>query len=242
MLILRSALFHAAFYANCTFWFIGAMIAWPFPSIAMMWFARGWAISSLYLHELITGAEVEFRGAGHLPPGPILIAAKHHSAWETMALLLFAPRASYILKRELLRVPLFGWHLLKAKQIPIDRSQKTKALAQLSNETKKAIGLGRQIIIFPEGTRRAAGAPPDYRIGVARIYEAANVPCVPVGMTSGLAWPRNSWLFYPQRILVEFRPAIPPGLNREVFFARLQADIEGTTDRLLAEAGFERPN
>lgn len=239
LIILRSALFQVAFYANCTFWFLGAMLAWPFPSGVMMWFARSWAGTSLFLHEIITGARVEFRGLERIPPGPLLVAAKHYSAWETMALLLFFPKATYILKRELLRTPLFGWHLLKAEQIPIDRGRRAEAMAKMQEHAKAALGRGRQLLIFPEGTRRKVGAPPDYKFGVARLYAKLGVPCIPIAMTSGLAWPRNTLLHYPRPILVEFLEPIPAGLPTDEFFARVREDIETNTNRLLAEAGYD---
>ncbi|KAF0227973.1 MAG: hypothetical protein FD175_2367 [Beijerinckiaceae bacterium] len=238
LIILRSALFQVAFYLNCTFWFLAAMLAWPFPSGVMMWFARSWARTSLFLHEHIVGARVEFRGLERIPKGPVLVAAKHYSAWETMALLLFFPKATYILKRELLRTPLFGWHLLKAEQIPIDRGQRAQAMAKMQAHAKAAMGRGRQLLIFPEGTRRKVGAKPDYKYGVARLYAQLDVPCVPVAMTSGLAWPRNTLLHYPRPILVEFLEPIPAGLTPEVFFERVQETIESNTNRLLAEAGY----
>lgn len=238
LIILRSALFHVAFYLNCTFWFVGAMLAWPFPSDVMMWFARSWARTSLSLHEIITGARVEFRGLERIPNGPVLVAAKHYSAWETMALLLFFPKATYILKRELLRVPLFGWHLIKAEQIPIDRGQRAQAMAKMQDEAKAAMGRGRQLLIFPEGTRRKVGAAPDYKYGVARLYGQLGVACVPVAMTSGLAWPRNTLLHFPRPILVEFLEPIPAGLEPGDFFKRVQTAIETNTNRLLAEAGY----
>lgn len=238
LIVLRSVVFHAAFYVNCTFWFLAAMLAWPFRSDVMMWFARSWARTSLFLHEIITGARVEFRGVERIPKGPLLVAAKHYSAWETMALLLFFPKATYILKRELLRLPLFGWHLLKAEQIPIDRGQRAQALAKMQAYAKRAITNGRQIIIFPEGTRRKVGAEPNYKFGVARLYGKLGVACVPVAMTSGLAWPRNTFLHFPRPILVEFLDPIPAGLEPEDFFSRIQETIERHTDRLLAEAGY----
>lgn len=238
LIVLRSVAFHIAFYINCTFWFLAAMLAWPFPSGAMMWFARAWARTSLFLHEIITGARVEFRGVERIPPGPLLVAAKHYSAWETMALLLFFPKATYILKRELLRLPLFGWHLLKAEQIPIDRGQRAQAMAKMQADARDRLARGRQIIIFPEGTRRKVGAEPNYKYGVARLYAQLNVPCVPVAMTSGLAWPRNTFLHFPRPILVEFLDPIPAKLEPEDFFARMQETIERHTNRLLAEAGY----
>ncbi len=239
LIILRSALFQVAFYLNCTFWFLAAMLAWPFPSGVMMGFARAWARSSLFLHEVITGARVEFRGVERIPAGPVLVAAKHYSAWETMALLLFFPKATYILKRELIRTPLFGWHLLKAEQIPIDRGQRSQAMAKMQAYAKAATARGRQLLIFPEGTRRKVGAPPDYKYGVARLYAQLEVPCVPVAMTSGLAWPRNTLLHFPRPILIEFLEPIPAGLPPQEFFARLQDVIETSTNRLLAEAGYD---
>jgi 1-acyl-sn-glycerol-3-phosphate acyltransferase len=238
MLVLRSILFQAAFYANCTLWFLAAMLAWPLPSRFMIKFAHGWARTSLWLHRAITGAPVEFRGVERIPKGACLVAAKHHSAWETMALVYHVELPTYILKRELLRVPLFGWHLIKARQIPIDRGQRVAALAKMMVHAKAAIADGRQIIIFPEGTRRKVGAPPDYKYGVARLYAALGVPCLPVAMTSGLAWPRKTLLHYPRPILVEFLDPIPAGLDPDEFFARLQETIETNTNRLLAEAGY----
>lgn len=238
LVILRSVVFHIAFYANCVFWFLAAILAWPFSSDAMMKFARGWARSSLFLHELITGARVEVRGVERIPTGPLLVAAKHYSAWETMALLLYFPKATYVLKQELLRLPLFGRHLLSAEQIPIDRGSRAQALTKMQVHAKEAVGRGRQIVIFPEGTRRQVGAAPDYKFGVARLYAKLEVPCVPVAMTSGLAWPRNTLLHYPRPILVEFLEPIPAGLPTEEFYPRMQAAIETATNRLLAEAGY----
>lgn len=239
LIILRSAAFQIAFYANCTFWFLAAILAWPFPSGAMMWFARSWARTSLFLHEVITGARVEFRGVERIPAGPVLVASKHYSAWETMALLLFFPKATYILKRELISTPLFGWHLLKAEQIPIDRGQRAQAMAKMQLYAKSAVERGRQLLIFPEGTRRKVGAKPDYKFGVARLYTQLGVPCVPIAMTSGLAWPRNTLLHYPRPILVEFLEPIPAGLPAAEFFERMREAIETNTNRLLAEAGYD---
>jgi len=238
LIILRSALFHLLFYPYCAFWFILAIGAWPFPTQVIMVAARGWARGGIWLHAITTGARFEFRGLERIPKGPLLVAAKHHSAWETMALLLHVHHATYILKRELLKLPLFGWHLIKAQQVPIDRGQRQQAMAKMQAHAREAVGRGRQIVIFPEGTRRKVGAPPDYKFGVARLYGQLNVPCVPVALTSGLAWPRNTLLHYPRRIIVEYLEPIPAGLAPEVFFERLKAAIEDNTNRLLAEAGY----
>lgn len=238
MIYLRSAIFHVVFYISCTLWFVAAMAAWPFPAWVMIKFAHGWARSNVWLHAIITGARVEFRGRENIPEGACIVAAKHYSAWETMALIPELKWPTYILKQELLRIPLFGWHLRKGQQIPIDRGQRAAALVKMTEHAKRVIERGHQLIIFPEGTRRKVGAPPDYKYGVARLYATLGVPCVPVAMTSGLAWPRNTLLHYPRRIIVEFLEPIPPGLDPEVFFERLRTAIETNTNRLLAEAGY----
>ncbi|MCZ8260112.1 MAG: lysophospholipid acyltransferase family protein [Beijerinckiaceae bacterium] len=238
LIILRSVLFHLLFYPYCAFWFIIAIGTWPFPPALLMAAARGWARGAIWLHAITTGARFEFRGLDRIPAGSLLVAAKHHSAWETMALLLHVPHATYILKRELLKLPLFGWHLVKAQQIPIDRGQRQQALAKMQAYALEAVQRGRQIVIFPEGTRRKAGAPPEYKFGVARMYAQLNVPCIPVALTSGLAWPRNTLLHYPRRIIMEYLEPIPAGLPPEEFFERLKGAIEDNTNRLLAEAGY----
>lgn len=239
LVILRSVLFQLAYYPYCALWCLMATVGWVLPGGAMLRFARWWSAGGVYLHELIVGSTVEIRGQENIPEGPVLVAAKHQSAWETMALVLFFSKPTYILKRELIWLPLFGWHLLRAGQVPINRGDRQKAIAAMAEGVRRATAQGRHILIFPEGTRRKVGAPPQYRFGVARIYEAVgNVACVPVGMVSGLAWPRNTRLHFPRKIIIEFRPPIPPGLPADVFFQRVQDEVESTSVRLAAEAGY----
>ncbi len=238
LIVLRSILFQIAYVTACIFWFVVASAAWFMKRGSIYGFGRSWARTILWLHQVIVGARVEFRGRERIPPGPLLFCAKHHSAWETMALLLFAHKYTYILKRELLDIPLFGRHLKCAEQIPIDRSEGRTALARMLVEARERLARGAQIIIFPEGTRRRAGAAPAYKFGAAKIYAKLGVTCVPVALTSGLAWPRNTFLHYPRPILVEFLEPIPPGLDAKSFQARMQQAIESNTDRLLDEAGF----
>jgi 1-acyl-sn-glycerol-3-phosphate acyltransferase len=233
LIVLRSLVFQIVFFTFCTLWFILAIAAWFMPRGSMHLFAHGWARVVLWLHQVIIGARLEIRGRERIPEGSILVAA-----WETMALLLPFRKSTYILKQELLDIPLFGRHLKCADQIAIDRGQKAQALVKMMAEAKTRLAEGAQIIIFPEGTRRPAGALPDYKFGAARLYTRLNVPCLPVAMTSGLAWPRGSFLQYPRPILVEFLEPIPPGLPMEEFQRRMQEAIETNTDRLLAEAGF----
>lgn len=239
LIILRSAMFQAAYYSHCVLWFLMAVVGWVLPGSVMLTFARWWAAGGLFLHEVIVGSRVEIRGEENVVRGPVLVAAKHQSAWETMAIVLFFPKPTYILKRELIWLPLFGWHLLKAGQVPINRGDRQKALVAMAEGVRRATRQGRHILIFPEGTRRKVGAPPAYRYGVARIYESlGDVACQPVALVSGLAWPRNTLLHYPRRIILEILPAIPPGLPGEAFFEQMESAIEGTSARLAAEAGY----
>jgi 1-acyl-sn-glycerol-3-phosphate acyltransferase len=145
--------------------------------------------------------------------------------WETFALLPLVDDPAMVLKRELAFIPFFGWFIYKFRMIPVERSSGASALRRMMNAAQAAAGDGRQIIIFPEGTRRAPGDPPDYKPGAAALY-----------MNSGLFWPRRKFLRFPGTIIVEFLPALPAGLPRKEFTARLISAIEDNTSRLVNEA------
>lgn len=200
-----------------------------------------WARSSLWLLRVICNTKVEFRGGGNIPTGGYIIAPKHQSMWETFALCLYFPDFSFILKRELAWIPVFGWYLKRAEQIAINRSSGSSALAEASQKSRAILAEGRQIFIFPEGTRRPVGAPPLYKYGVAHIYSQANVPCLPVALNSGLFWPRRSFIRRPGTILVEFLQPIPPGLEKNAFLEILQDRMEAATATLVSESVRERP-
>jgi 1-acyl-sn-glycerol-3-phosphate acyltransferase len=235
MLALRSFLFNAAFYLNLLVWMLVCIPSFFVPRKAFMRVARAWGRSSLWLQKAIAGTSVEFRGLDRLPPGGLLIAAKHQSMWETFALVTVLDDAAFVLKRELMWIPFFGWYQAKARMVPIDRRAGSAALTLMNRRAREEAAQGRQIIIFPEGTRRAPGAEPAYKFGVAHLYGTLGVPCVPVALNSGLFWPRRSFLRRPGTIVVEFLDPIPPGLPRDEFFARLKRDLEAATDRLVAE-------
>ena len=185
---------------------------------------------------MICGLDVEFRGIENIPKGGFILAPKHQSVWETFAMLLFVPDFTYILKRELTWIPLFGWYITRAEQIAIDRARGTSALSQATQRSREALAQGRQILIFPEGTRRPAGAPPLYKYGVANIYGECQVPCVPVALNSGLFWPRRRFLRRPGKVLVEFLEPIQPGLDKHPFLKLLQERLEAASNRLIAES------
>lgn len=224
---------------SATLFFIAMSLAclWImlFPANRMRIFLRLWASGDLLLLRLICGQTVEVRGTENIPTGPALVAAKHQAAWETMALVPMLPRGVIILKKELLKIPLYGNYASFFGMIPVDRSAGSAALKKLAEDSRAAVDKGMQILIFPEGTRRVVDAPPDYKPGAIFLYNQLKVPLVPVALNSGLLWPRRRLVRYPGTISVSFLPAIPPGLSRAEAQERLQTAIERETDRLVAE-------
>jgi 1-acyl-sn-glycerol-3-phosphate acyltransferase len=169
-----------------------------------------------------------------------MVAAKHQSMWETFALLPFFDQPLYILKRELKWIPFFGWYLLKADMIDVEREAGGRALRNMTRRAGEAVREGRQLIIFPEGTRRPVDAPPRYKHGVAQIYKESGVTCLPVALNSGLFWPRRTFMRYPGTIVVEFLDPLPPGLSRDEFIDRIRNVIEGATDRIVKDGREEQ--
>jgi 1-acyl-sn-glycerol-3-phosphate acyltransferase len=178
---------------------------------------------------------MEVRGSENIPAGAAMVAPKHQSSFETFALIPLLKNPTIVMKRSIRWLPIFGPYTIKTGMIHVDREGKTAALRALAERAREEIAKGREIIIFPEGTRRPVNAPPDYQTGIALLYRTLNVPVVPVALNSGLYWPRRSFLHFPGTIVVEFLPAIPPGLDSRAFLATLQERIETASKRLIAE-------
>jgi 1-acyl-sn-glycerol-3-phosphate acyltransferase len=238
LVFVRSIIFNALFYANLTVHMIVALPTLVLPYPVLRAFIRSYARTSLWLLRVVCGTRVEWRGVEKLPQTPCIVACKHQSAWETFALYAVLPDPLYVLKRELMWIPLFGWYTWKAGLIPVDRSAGMTALARMSARAKNALDgpLIRQLVIFPEGTRRLPGAEPGYKPGIVHLYGKAGVACVPMALNSGLYWPRRSLLRLPGTMVVEILDPIPPGLEKTAFFSRLQNDIEAATNRLIEQA------
>jgi 1-acyl-sn-glycerol-3-phosphate acyltransferase len=234
VIVVRSIVFNTVFYLVLFVYLIAAMPTLLMPRGALWAMVKSWSSVNLWLLKVICKIGCEFRGLENIPKGAALIASKHQSMWETFALITVLEDPAYILKRELLWIPFFGWCAAKAEMIPVDRGKRSQALAAMTERAHRETERGREIIIFPEGTRRAPGAEPKYKFGVAFLYTELGVPCVPVALNSGLFWPRRSFRRYPGVVRVEFLPPIPPGLDRQVFYDRLQDAIETKTAELLA--------
>lgn len=239
MHLIRATLFNALFYLNVLVHIVIGLPLFFLPRRWLWTLVGSWTASSLWLLRVICGIRYEFIGLDRIPKGPLLVASKHQSVWETFVLPNLFSDPVFVLKRELLWLPFFGWFLQKAQMIPVDRGKGSAALKAMTGHAKEKIAEGRQIIIFPEGTRRAPGAEPNYKFGVAHLYRELGVPCLPVALNTGSFWPRRSWEFHPGTIRVEFLPAIAPGLPTDEFLEKLQSEIESASARLLARANDE---
>jgi 1-acyl-sn-glycerol-3-phosphate acyltransferase len=199
--------------------------------------ARLWTAGLLGLVGAVCGLRWRVVGRDNLPAGPVLVAAKHQSALETLIFhqLLDDPR--YIVKEELFRMPLVGWYMRRAGNVAIDRAAKVQALRRVVTDAGRALADGGQVIIFPEGTRVAPGQHRPFQAGIAALYAHAQATVVPVALNSGSFWGRRSLRKLPGTVTLEILPPIVPGLDRQAFLAALRTAIDVATDRLEAEAG-----
>ncbi|GAB6051845.1 lysophospholipid acyltransferase family protein [Magnetospira thiophila] len=239
MRILRSLVFNIFFVVVQALAVLIMYMSVPFPQPAIQWITKWWARALRWAMRWIAGIRFELRGMENLPAGPCVIACKHQSAWDTFAFYLFLPDPNYVLKIELTRIPLWGTCSMKAGAIAVDRNAGASALKKLVQDVKDRMTLGRQVIIFPEGTRTTPGVFQPYQPGVAAIYGAIEQPVVPVAINSGLFWGRRTFMRYPGTVVMEILPPMPAGMKRKPFMAELERRIETATARLIAES--ERP-
>jgi len=237
--VLRSALFNAAVLTWTT-----AMTLLCLPLLA----SRRGAQASLRAHAWgflgllrgVAGLGHAVRGRENLPAGACIVAANHQSAWETVGLYRVLPDAAFVLKRSLLLSPT-GWYPIRGGSVAIDRGGGTAALKRMVRAMQAAVARGQQVVIFPEGTRTPPLVHRPFQPGVAALYAALGVPVVPVALNAGVFWPRKSPVIRPGRLTVEILPAIPPGLPRKAFMARLETAVREAADRLAREAGAMAP-
>ena len=229
MLWLRSALFLLWFLFVTTILSLIFLPVLALPRAATVWLARLWSRATFWGLKILAGIDFESRGTP--PKGSVLGAAKHMSMWDTLALYLALEAPAIVLKRELLRIPFYGWFLWKSTAIAIDRAGGARSFRKMAAAAKKVLAEGRPILIFPEGTRKKPGAAPDYKPGVAGLYGTLGVACVPVALNSGLYW--TGFLKHPGTIVLEFLEPIAPGLKRDAFMTVLEHRIEAATAALL---------
>jgi 1-acyl-sn-glycerol-3-phosphate acyltransferase len=235
-MLIRSLAYALAFYLTTAVMLVGGVWLLLAP--------RSWAMATLALHgrictrllAVICHTHLEVRGREKLPKGACLVVAKHQSAWDTFALVSLFRDPAIVLKAELKWIPFYGWFCLKFEHILVVRARAAVALKKMLVDAKLRAAAGREILIFPEGTRAVPGAPPDYKPGYVALYEGLGVPCVPVALNSGLFWPRRTWRRYPGTIVVEFLDPLPAGLPRAEFRRTLESRLEAACTRLIAEA------
>lgn len=244
----RTAIFYVLFIGQT------AILAVIVAAIGAIWRRRtavAWAIaqywrnSNVWLLRWVVGVRTQVSGGETIPPGPCIIAAKHQSDWDIFAILPYTDdKPAYIAKRELIDIPFFGRAAESIDTISIDRKLGAEAIPRMLEDARAKIAKGCRIVIYPEGTRKAPLADPDYRQGVTRLYYALNVPVIPVALNSGLYWGRNSLLIWPGTARAKFLEPILPGLDPADFAVRLRSVIEAETTRLIAGAvaeGIARP-
>lgn len=234
-LVLRATSFNLLFFAWSTSF---ALLFWPLlvlPPRRIAWLGRLWAKGVLALLAWTVGLRHEVRGLEHRPQGAAIVASKHQSAWDTIVFFLLHERLAYVLKAELMLIPIIGWYLARVGMIAIDRRGGARALRRLIARARTAAAEDRTIVIFPEGTRTAPGQRRPYHPGVSALYSQLGLPVVPVALNSGHYWRRRGFIKRPGTIVLEYLPPIAPGLDRAAFAADLERRIEEAVARLDAD-------
>jgi len=239
---LRSLFFNIFFFLWLTVLLLFAWLFLPFPRMVMQRMLRVWSNITLWGIRLFGGIHVRFEGLENIPDGPVLIASKHQSIWDTFIMYVLLDDPQYVLKQELMKIPLWGLYANKSQHIAIDRDAGAKALRDMVANCTDRLVKGRQVIIFPEGTRTAPGVTLRYHPGVAAIYQKMpEGSCVvPVALNSGSFWGRRKYFIRPGTITIRFLQPIPLGLARKEFMKVLEQRIEDAT-RELYQAVEERP-
>jgi 1-acyl-sn-glycerol-3-phosphate acyltransferase len=178
---------------------------------------------------------------GEIPSGEVMIAAKHQSFFDIIILVSELPRPKFVMKQELNRAPILGWYARRIGCVPVDRGRRGAAIREMLARVASGQQEPGQLIIYPQGTRVAPGAQKDYKVGTGVLYQEMGVPCVPVACNVGVFWPRRRIFRAPGTAVVEFLPAIAPGLPLRDFMARLEAEVEEASNLLMREAGFRLP-
>lgn len=237
MIYIRSVLFNVFFMISTA---LVLLVCSPLLLSSSRYWAqtgtRTWWKVTLWGAKHIAGITYKIIGAERIAPSPCLIASKHHSAWDTVILGVLFPNATVVIKHELLKVPVMSWYFRRLNSIPIDRSQGLAAIKTLVAKAKDEVAQGRDVFIYPEGTRVDPSANVPFQPGVAALYQSLNLPVVPVATNAGVFWGRRSFLKTPGVIIVEVLPTIEPGLDRKVFMKKLEVAINQRSTELCEQA------
>ena len=241
-----SSIFNMLHYALTALGCIALLPTLLFPRAVFLFVVRGYVRTNSMLEKYILGLTYEVRGQEHLPKdGSYIVAAKHQSAYETLKLHILFKDPAIVLKKELLKIPLWGWYLAKSDVIAIDRSSPKAAIKSIQDGTKHIAKQGRPIIIFPQGTRVSAEATTKekpYKIGIVRMQDAANIPIIPMALNTGIFQPRHSWCKKSGRVIFEFLPPIMPSNNASDTLKKIETAVESKSNQLMDEARAAAPN
>ena len=233
MTFIRSLIFFLAQLIWTPIYASLVLFIFPLPPHTRYRIATGLAYSTLWLLRVICGIRMEVRGAENIPKEPCIVLCKHQSAWETFALQTVFPPQVWVLKRELLWLPFFGWGLALTSPIAIDRSKGKQAMRQLLEQGRDRLARGFCVVIFPEGTRMPYGVRGKYKIGGAMLGESTAAPVVPVAHNAGKFWGRNSFLKHPGTIVMSIgQPIAPAGLKADEINRRVEEWIENEMPKL----------
>lgn len=236
MIYLRSLIFNVLFYTTLGIGCVFGSVVGLFSRKATipMWNHFWMPLCCSYLK--ICGLKIEIRGRENIRQEGVIYAVKHQSALETYCLSSYITKATFILKKELTYIPIFGWAQHFYGMIAVDRAAGGATLKKLLKEARDRMKQGRPIIIFPEGTRTKPGLTTEYKPGLVFLYQNLNVPVVPVALNTGLFWEKNSFLRHPGKIIIEFMKPLPLGLEKKEFMKELQSRIEAKCAELNAES------
>ncbi len=235
MIVLRSLVFMVLFYGWSVIMALAMLPAVIAPRRWMIGLFRIWGHGIYGLLAVVCGIKVEIRGRQYIPTGAALVAPKHQCMFDVFSQFVWLPDSCWVMKKELMWIPFFGWYSQKTRMIVVDREGGAMALKKMVKQALERFADQRQLIIFPEGTRGEPGVPGDYKPGVAALYREFGVPCVPVATNSGVHWPAHGFLRTPGTIVFEYLEPIPPGLKRATFMDTLKTRIEDASNALLAE-------
>ncbi|MES2905473.1 MAG: lysophospholipid acyltransferase family protein [Pseudomonadota bacterium] len=230
---MRALIFNILFY---TLFVIGMLAISPLLLGSRRVTTRGimFVTKCLVVLQRIFGIRIQVRGKENIPEGGFLIAAKHQSMWETIMLPDLFVDPAFIYKQELANIPLFGLFMRKFDMVPIDRKKGATALRNMTVLAARKIAEGRQLIIFPEGTRRPLGAPPDYKTGIVLLYDVTKAPVLPIAQNSGALWSNYFWRGQTGTIVIDILPLIAAGLPKKEFLQKLQDEIETAMQKMSA--------
>ena len=233
MILARSILFAFLFYAWSLLMCVLFLPSLVLPRAVVEFGFKLWARGVIWLLAVCCGIRVEVRGREHVPTGRALVAAKHQCMFDVFAQFVVLPDSCFVMRKELMLIPFFGWYAWKQKMVVIDRDGGSAALRKMVRDGQDRLAEERQLLIFPEGHRGEPGVAGDYQPGVAGLYRDLGLPAHLVATNSGVHWPAHGFLRRPGVIVFEYLEPLPAGMKRADFMRQMQERIEAASIALL---------